>query len=473
MSAKKPIGKNPFADLNLENVVGPNGKVSEEVPPELRTSSPELSTPAGNTRRSRVTSGNGTFQPPSTSASKSAKRKGDGGKDKNVKKSRTGSDGSDEEMDTSGSAHTSGAPNDPFARMQSFIENQFKTTNDNIRKMNNSIGKVNEKVGINVRNLARLKQTVEKNSDNTDIEIQNIHATIDKKEGALKKEIDELKATVSELKKSSLTPVPGSAKTMKMMEDKLEKLTAASIMNLGARALNRDEEYIRARRSLRIWPINTNDGAISTMEAAMNFLYDAMRIASSNLREDEIVDARMVAKRPRRRRADSTSTGATTTVHGEAIVRFSTIQIRDYVMGQAVNLGTHVDLTGKPEAGIRIEVPEHLNNEFRDFLSFGRAMYKKHGSGFKRHIKFDDRKQCMYMDMKLPGDDEWLFVDQKLATETPDGQQRRCTTLTRKRLTSSQSSRDNEVELIEAPLQTSTTLAKFRANRDGAQLDWE
>lgn len=152
-----------------------------------------------------------------------------------------------------------------------------------------------------------------------------------------------------------------------------------------------------------------------------------------------------------------------------------------------MNLAGLIDENLKPTAGVRQEVPDHLRVDFNELLSYGRSLYKTHGQGFKRHVKFDDRNNCLYMDIKLPGGDEWLLVDQKMAAEHAATVPGRSTAITRKRLTSSVSSAGSregsmegvEVIDVESQVQTrgelpkSKTLEKYQNKNKKARTEWE
>ena len=77
---------------------------------------------------------------------------------------------------------------------------------------------------------------------------------------------------------------------------------------------------------------------------------------------------------------------------GEVIVLFSSIEVRDRVASYARNLAEFIDGQGKPTAGIRIDVPDHLSGVHRTLLQYGHAMWSKHrrDPNLKRNLRFDD-----------------------------------------------------------------------------------
>ena len=199
-----------------------------------------------------------------------------------------------------------------------------------------------------------------------------------------------------------------------------------------------------------------------------------LRIPSSIFSENEIEDIRRVEHRRRKPRTGATSSDP---VHDEVVVRFRAVSARDYAQSHVVNFAACVNEEGKPTAGVRLEIPEHLRIVFLDLQHYGRLLYKQHGQGFKRHIRFDDRNLSLYMDIKLPSTEEWLFVDHKLAKEG-GGDKKKSTAFTRERLASSISSAGSgtdEVEVLPSPspLPTSRTLEKFARKTNKKPGEWE
>ena len=108
-------------------------------------------------------------------------------------------------------------------------------------------------------------------------------------------------------------------------------------------------------------------------------------------------------------------------IQDELLVSFTTIEARDLVMSYARNLGNWVGENGAPLAGMRLEIPEKLMGEFRALEQYGHAMKGKHGNGFKRHIKMDDMMKCLYIDLYLPKQKEWISVDMDLVLRDNEG----------------------------------------------------
>lgn len=89
---------------------------------------------------------------------------------------------------------------------------------------------------------------------------------------------------------------------------------------------------------------------------------------------------------------------------------------------------------GKPNAGIRIEVPGELSDTFRLLTRFGARLRARHGPGTKRHIKFDDYVGSMFANIKLPGDTGWMRITPAMARQDLEASLREETSATQKRL---------------------------------------
>lgn len=379
-------------------------------------SSPDPSTPAGRSTRS-VRSGTS-----SQSKVRTTKRKNDLCPAKGGKRVKpAGTDGQEDDADVEDMDDD--RDDDPFAKMQAFMEAQFKTTNEGIKKMSGTIAKVNEKASLNMRNLERLKNTVESNADNTDIELQRIHELMEEKDEERKKEIECIRKSVEKIKDDQSSALHRDVRS------------GGRGRGMGVPVGASEEEYWRARRSLRIWPVSGQERDL--WEASADFIHDQMRVPRGSIQDSDVVDCRRaVVKRKR----PGIRSGGAVIVRDEVIVQFSSTSVRDHVVGHSFNLAQHFDDDGKPTAGVRMEVPDHLNSQFQDFLGYGRLLFKEHGKGFKRHVKFDDRSMQLYMDVKLPNSDDWLYVDHGLAKENRSRRSERDIALTRSRLTSSQTS---------------------------------
>ena len=165
-------------------------------------------------------------------------------------------------------------------------------------------------------------------------------------------------------------------------------------------------------------------------------------------------------------------------VHDEVVVTFKSTSSRDFVMSHACNLADFVDSSRKPTAGVRIFVPSHLIHQFHDLQNYGRDLHRIHGEGFKRHCKFDDREETLYMDIKLPRTNEWLIIDHEMARDNRKTQRLRLSAETRDRLNGAVSGAKGpemkESMAAEKSLPVSATLEKFKASSAGPMgSEWE
>ena len=163
-------------------------------------------------------------------------------------------------------------------------------------------------------------------------------------------------------------------------------------------------EYLRARRSVRIWPID-GSSEDSLWRGTGDFIHSALGISEEDVGQDDIESVTAVPN-PKFRIGN---------VREEAIVTFFSHVKRDAIMSGAVNLATHIDAAGQPTAGIRLELPPELMDTFRLLSRFGTRLRARHGDGTKRHVKFDDMEASLYMNIKLPGDESWSRVSPQTA----------------------------------------------------------
>ena len=107
---------------------------------------------------------------------------------------------------------------------------------------------------------------------------------------------------------------------------------------------SREAAYDKARRSLRVWPIEGED----TNELRKNFkdfAINALLIAQDTVDNTNILEIIRVRNSPSAR------------VYLEASVTFETVEERDFFNPRARNLADYRDKEGKPEAGIRMDIP--------------------------------------------------------------------------------------------------------------------
>ena len=156
---------------------------------------------------------------------------------------------------------------------------------------------------------------------------------------------------------------------------------------------SRSDNFDKARRSLRLWPVPGDDGDL--LSEVVRFIRTKLRVQENECDSNDI-------ERVRRTKAPKRSS-----VNHEVSVVFLTKTVRDNVSAHGKDLACFKDNDGWPTAGLRIEYPAHLAMDFRTLEWYGREMRLKHGRGTRRNIKFDDEEEMLYIDVCLPDTDFW------------------------------------------------------------------
>ena len=209
---------------------------------------------------------------------------------------------------------------------------------------------------------------------------------------------------------------------------RLDKLEGAGLKSGHVHRENRkavcSPGYLLARRSIRMWPIQ---GLTSSemWESVGDFIHETLRVPETEVNQTNLVEIKRVE--------DTASSGI---VKQEVLVTFHTAEVRDLVMSYAVSLSGSVDATGRPLAGLRLEVPDELLDTFRLLSRFGTRLRARHGEGTKRHIKFDDYNASLLSVIKLPGDNHWTRVTPDMAMLDLDASVREEQNAAQKRLAS-------------------------------------
>ena len=130
-----------------------------------------------------------------------------------------------------------------------------------------------------------------------------------------------------------------------------------STLKPAAQSLNKDqrqeEKFWNCRRALRIWPVPEADGA-----GLRKFLENKLALDKTFIEQDmgQVVIKRNLEKRPRNK--------------DEICVYFETKQIRDHVKSKGPNLANYRD-----EAGMRLQIPDHLQKDFKALMSVACLLY--------------------------------------------------------------------------------------------------
>ena len=137
----------------------------------------------------------------------------------------------------------------------------------------------------------------------------------------------------------------------------------------------REEKFWKTRRSLRMWPV-----ARVEREGVVDFLCNKLKM-SSDFIEEELGDITVAKCRDPRSK-----------VKDEVLVVFETKQVRDAVKAKAANLANFGQ-----EAGMRLEVPNHLQKSFRMLMNLAFDMKQKNPD-LRRNIKFDEEELSLFME---------------------------------------------------------------------------
>ena len=158
-------------------------------------------------------------------------------------------------------------------------------------------------------------------------------------------------------------------------------------------------QYLLCRRSMRIWPVSE----VNELDKSVRDFFKRYLKISDNVVDDFDFEQLKRLAQPRRSK-----------IHKEVLVRFRNAQARDVAQSYALNLAESAG-----NAGLRLEVPDHLRGLFRRFETHGAALRNKYGS-VKRAVRFDDENMSLTMDVKLENT-QWhrLSAQDVLSQATP------------------------------------------------------
>lgn len=266
--------------------------------------------------------------------------------------------------------------------MQDFKKYMDENTNKRLGQLEGAISDSSKKLESVDSAVADLTRTVSKINKNVKLNASKI----DKHEETIKENQASIAALRDEMKKigeTALQPRP----------------RATDSTSPGPSQDDRD--FDRARRSLRLWPI-PGDTEQELWRSARQFLGTKLGLGS-------VAAESMIEKVTRVLIPSGPG------VKQEALVMFRDSGHRDNAMGASGKLSEFIDATNKPTAGIRIEVPPRLRATFRVLFRYGQNLRTRHGPGTRRHIKFDDALQTLFLNIKLPGDERWSRVSFEMA----------------------------------------------------------
>ena len=162
------------------------------------------------------------------------------------------------------------------------------------------------------------------------------------------------------------------------------------------------QKYKRARKSLIFYPIE-GETTSGMMPSLQNFITRNMKIPVGEIKKDQIELVRRI-RSTRNARAKK-----------ELLVLFTDMETRDFVLSHAKNLSSFRDTSGKPTAGVRMDVPTSLLNVKKALDQYGYTLRTDLGEEFKRNTRYDDANRLLVMDIKYPGDKKWQRINYEQA----------------------------------------------------------
>lgn len=170
-----------------------------------------------------------------------------------------------------------------------------------------------------------------------------------------------------------------------IMLRKVEKIVEGKMSNSQRSRPSRtgdpnERSFLTCRRSLRLWPVSDVGGLERNVK----------KFLSTNLKmPTELIETLVFEEMTKQGQARRSK------IKDEVLVRLQSSQQRDTIQSYASNLA---NVQG--QAGIRLDIPDHLRGLFRLFEAYAAALREQYG-GVKRAIRFDDIEGSLYMDVKL------------------------------------------------------------------------
>ena len=142
-----------------------------------------------------------------------------------------------------------------------------------------------------------------------------------------------------------------------------------------------DQEYLQARKSLHVWPLEA-----ATVAALKKFALDFLKMTQEEFESFGVISVAACRSSPQAK------------ISNEFLVVFGSVGDRDSFKSHAPKLQPYK----RREAGIRLALPDHLLSTFKILEHEGFQIAQRR-QGTKRSIKYDDRSKSLVLDIKLPG----------------------------------------------------------------------
>ena len=89
--------------------------------------------------------------------------------------------------------------------------------------------------------------------------------------------------------------------------------------------------------------------------------------------------------------------------------------MRDEMASKGRLLAECRDPEGKPTAGLRMDVPDFLGRDYKLLTDYGFRMWRAHGEGTKRYVKYDEDCYGLVLELKLPAAQSYLRITPDMA----------------------------------------------------------
>ena len=240
-----------------------------------------------------------------------------------------------------------------------------------------------------------LAKSEERTATKIDKAIQSLSVRVDDNANLIRAEREERRRDMQDFRDQ-----------LNMINNNSRDAVARSVPGLRPRPTNgflsRDEDQYsklqRSRRSLLMYPVK-GDSPGAIMAELQTFLLTQLQIPRGEIERSNIeVVRRFRGIRNSRARH-------------EIIVVFSDPEIRDFVLSHAKNLA------GKPDMGVRIDVPQHLLGIKKVLDEYGFVLKTEIGPNFKRNVRYDDTNETLAMDVFYPDTKKWERITYLQATE--------------------------------------------------------
>ena len=110
----------------------------------------------------------------------------------------------------------------------------------------------------------------------------------------------------------------------------------------------------------------------------------------------------------------------------EILATFADNHARDRVFSCGPKLAGYREANGRPTCGLRLHIPGHLMAQFKILENFSNGLRSKHGPAMRKHIKFDEESECLFVQVKHDNDKDWVdFSVEQARAEREKGNESR------------------------------------------------